>query len=84
LLGFTAKFVRPLSDGAKGDRREVSLISKNISDTVCSGFSVGSYQGAWNALDVIGKWRETGVAPDKVVISNRVAGVVNRTHPICP
>ena len=51
---------------------------------MCSGFSVGSYQGPWNALNVIEKWRETGVAPDKVVISNRVAGVVNRTHPICP
>ena len=51
---------------------------------MCSGFSVGSYQGAWNALDVIEKWRETGVAPDKIISTHRVAGVVDRTHPSCP
>jgi Tannase and feruloyl esterase len=52
---------------------------------MCSGFSVRNIQGAWNALDVIEKWRETGVAPTKIIVSNHVAGgVVNRTHPICP
>jgi len=52
---------------------------------MCSGFSVGSYQGAWNALDVVEKWRESGVAPAKIIVSNHVAGgAVNRTHPICP
>lgn len=51
---------------------------------MCSGFSVGNYQGAWNALDVIEKWRETGVAPDKIITSHPAAGVVDRTHPVCP
>ncbi len=51
---------------------------------MCSGFSVGHYQGAWNALDVIEKWRETGVAPAKIITSHRVGGEVDRTHPICP
>jgi feruloyl esterase len=51
---------------------------------MCSGFSVRNFQGAWNTLDVIEKWRETGVAPDKIITSHRVGGVVNRTHPVCP
>lgn len=51
---------------------------------MCSGFSVRNIQGAWNALDVIEKWRETGIAPDKIITSHRVAGVVDRTHPACP
>lgn len=51
---------------------------------MCSGFSVGSIPGAFDALDVIEKWRETGVAPDKIVTSHRVGGIVDRTHPACP
>ncbi|HXJ17497.1 MAG TPA: tannase/feruloyl esterase family alpha/beta hydrolase [Candidatus Polarisedimenticolia bacterium] len=51
---------------------------------MCSGFSVSNFRGAWDAFDVIEKWRETGVAPDKIIASNRVGGVVDRTHPICP
>lgn len=51
---------------------------------MCSGFSVRKFKGAWNALDVIEKWRETGVAPRKIITSHRVKGIVNRTHPICP
>jgi feruloyl esterase len=51
---------------------------------MCSGFSVRNIRGAWNALDAIEKWRETGVAPVKIVTSHRVGGVVTRTHPICP
>ncbi len=51
---------------------------------MCSGFSVGSYQGAWNALDVIEKWRKTGVAPDRIITEHRVAGIVDRTHRVCP
>ncbi len=51
---------------------------------MCSGFSVGSIPGAFDALDVIEKWRETGVAPDKIVTSHRVGGTVDRTHPACP
>jgi len=33
---------------------------------------------------VIEKWRETGVAPDKIITTHRVDGVVDRTHPVCP
>ncbi len=51
---------------------------------MCSGFSVGNVQGAFNAFDVIEKWRETGTAPDKIITSHRVDGVVDRTHPVCP
>ena len=40
--------------------------------------------GAWNALDVIEKWRETNVPPDKIITSHRVDGAVDRTHPACP
>ena len=51
---------------------------------MCSGFSVSTFRGAWDAFDVIEKWRETGVPPDKIITSNRVGVVVDRTHPICP
>ena len=50
---------------------------------MCSGFGLVS-SGAWDALDVVMKWRETGVPPDRIVTSHRVDGVVERTHPICP
>jgi feruloyl esterase len=50
---------------------------------MCPGFGTGS-NGAFDALDVVTKWRETGVAPDKIIASHRVAGVVDRTHPACP
>jgi len=50
---------------------------------MCSGFGVRG-PGAWDALDVIEKWRETNVPPDKIITSHRVAGMVDRTHPVCP
>ena len=50
---------------------------------MCSGFGTGG-NGAWDALDVIEKWRETGVAPDKIIATHRVGGEVDRTHPACP
>lgn len=50
---------------------------------MCSGFGTGG-NGAWDALQVIEKWRETGVAPDKIIASHRVGGEVDRTHPACP
>jgi Tannase and feruloyl esterase len=50
---------------------------------MCSGFGVRG-TGAWNALDVIEKWRETNVPPDKIITSHSVGGVVDRTHPACP
>jgi tannase/feruloyl esterase len=50
---------------------------------MCSGFGVLG-PGAFDAFDVVQKWRETGVAPDKIITSHRVDGVVQRTHPICP
>ncbi|HTZ99930.1 MAG TPA: tannase/feruloyl esterase family alpha/beta hydrolase [Candidatus Aquilonibacter sp.] len=51
---------------------------------MCSGFSLRSISGAWDAFDVIEKWRETNVAPEKIITTHRVDGVVDRTHPICP
>lgn len=50
---------------------------------MCSGFGVRG-PGAWDALGVIEKWRETNVAPDKIITSHSVGGVVDRTHPACP
>jgi feruloyl esterase len=50
---------------------------------MCSGFGVRG-PGAWDALDVIEKWRETNVPPDRIITSHRAGGVVDRTHPACP
>jgi feruloyl esterase len=35
-------------------------------------------------MDVVEKWRVTNVAPDRIINSHKVAGVVDRTHPACP
>ena len=51
---------------------------------MCSGFSLRNITGAWDAFDVIEKWRETGVVPDKIITTHRVDGAVDRTHPVCP
>jgi len=50
---------------------------------MCPGFGTGG-NGAFDALEVIEKWRETGLAPDKIIASHRVGGEVDRTHPACP
>jgi len=50
---------------------------------MCSGFGTGG-NGAFDALDVVMKWRTTAVAPDRIITSHRVAGAVDRTHPACP
>ncbi len=51
---------------------------------MCPGFGLGD-NGTFNALDVVEKWRETGVAPDKIINSHKLAnGEVDRTHPACP
>lgn len=50
---------------------------------MCPGFGTGG-NGAFDALEVIEKWRETGVAPDKIIASHRAGGEVDRTHPACP
>ena len=50
---------------------------------MCPGFGTGS-NGAFDALDVVMKWRTTGVAPDKIIASHRVGNDVDRTHPACP
>ena len=47
------------------------------------GFGTGS-NGAFDALEVVARWRETGVAPDEIVTSHRVGNEVDRTHPACP
>jgi feruloyl esterase len=50
---------------------------------MCAGFGFGS-DGTFDAMDVVQKWRETGVAPDKIINSHKVAGAVDKTHPACP
>jgi feruloyl esterase len=51
---------------------------------MCPGFGLGD-NGTFNALDVVEKWRETNVAPDKIINSHKLAnGEVDRTHPACP
>ncbi|HXW62505.1 MAG TPA: tannase/feruloyl esterase family alpha/beta hydrolase [Candidatus Acidoferrales bacterium] len=50
---------------------------------MCPGFGTGD-NGAFDALDIIARWRETDVAPDQIITSHRVAGIVDKTHPACP
>jgi feruloyl esterase len=50
---------------------------------MCPGFGTGS-NGAFDALDVIEKWRETGIAPEQIIASHHVGGEVDRRHPACP
>ena len=50
---------------------------------MCPGFGTGS-NGAFDALDVVTKWRATGVAPDEIITSHRVGNEMDRTHPACP
>jgi feruloyl esterase len=49
---------------------------------MCPGFGMGA-GSTFNALDVIEKWREMGVAPDAIINAHKVNGVVDRTHPAC-
>lgn len=50
---------------------------------MCPGFGMGE-GSTFNAMDVVQKWRETGVAPDKILNAHKVNGEVDRTHPACP
>jgi len=50
---------------------------------MCPGFGMGN-DGTFDAMDVVEKWRVTNVAPDRIINSHKVAGVVDRTHPACP
>lgn len=50
---------------------------------MCPGFGFGN-DGTFDAMDVVQKWRETGVAPDKIINTHRTAGAVDKTHPACP
>ena len=50
---------------------------------MCPGFGLGD-NGTFDALDVVTKWRTTGVAPDKIINSHKVGTEVDRTHPACP
>ena len=49
---------------------------------MCAGFGFGS-DGTFDAMDVVQKWRETNVAPDKIINAHRTAGAVDKTHPAC-
>jgi feruloyl esterase len=50
---------------------------------MCPGFGFGN-DGTFDAMDVVQKWRETNVAPDKIINSHKTAGAVDKTHPACP
>ena len=50
---------------------------------MCPGFGFGN-DGTFDAMEVVQKWRETNVAPDKIINSHRTAGAVDKTHPACP
>jgi feruloyl esterase len=50
---------------------------------MCPGFGFGS-DGTFDAMDVVQKWRETNVAPDKIINTHRTGGAVDKTHPACP
>ena len=49
---------------------------------MCPGFGFGN-DGTFDAMDVVQKWRVTGVAPDRIVNSHKTAGTVDKTHPAC-
>jgi feruloyl esterase len=49
---------------------------------MCPGFGFGN-DGTFDAMDVVQKWRVTGVAPDRIVNSHKTAGAVDKTHPAC-
>jgi feruloyl esterase len=38
----------------------------------------------FNALDVVEKWRETNIAPGRIVVTQRAGKAIVRTHPACP
>ena len=40
--------------------------------------------GVFDALDAVRKWREEGVAPDRILATYRDRGAVYKTRPICP
>ena len=40
--------------------------------------------GVFDALDILRKWREDGVAPDRITASYRDRGAVYKTRPVCP
>jgi feruloyl esterase len=50
---------------------------------ICPGYDMFS-DSDFSALDVVKKWRETNVPPDRIVVTQRVGGAVSRTHPACP
>jgi feruloyl esterase len=49
---------------------------------MCPGFGFGN-DGTFDAMDVVQKWRVSGVAPDRIVNSHKTAGAVDKTHPAC-
>ena len=49
---------------------------------MCPGFEFGN-DGTFSAMEVVQKWRETGVAPDRILNTHKTAGEVDRTHPAC-
>ena len=46
---------------------------------MCSGA-----QSAFNALDIVRKWREEDAAPDSIIAEYKNSGIVYKTRPVCP
>ena len=40
--------------------------------------------GAFDALDILRKWREDGVAPDRITATYKDRGAAYKTRPVCP
>jgi feruloyl esterase len=50
---------------------------------ICPGYNMFSGSD-FSALDVVEKWRETGVAPNRIIVTQHNGTAVVRTHPACP
>jgi tannase/feruloyl esterase len=69
--------------GGESQTRDFFRLFMVPSMGMCPGFGLGN-NGTFDALDVVMKWRTTNVAPDTIINSHKVEGVVDRTHPACP
>jgi Tannase and feruloyl esterase len=69
--------------GGRGKTGDFARLFMVAGTGICPGSGMFS-DSDFDALDVVEKWRETGVPPDRIVVTQRVGGAVARTHPACP
>ena len=48
------------------------------------GMCAGSSQSAFDALAAVQRWREDGIAPDRIIASYKDSGRVYKQRPVCP